>query len=131
MLDVTVKRSEWYRGKGSDRSRLLIADGPSAGQMCCLGFAALASGLTEKQITNVPMPMNLVRNGTVDISDLHSALQACVDGSDDDEGEEWQDSAVGNDLAEFNDDPEIDDPTREERLISAGAEIGINFTFVD
>lgn len=38
---TVVKRSQWYRGNGSDESRLLRNDR----WMCCLGFDAIAAGV--------------------------------------------------------------------------------------
>jgi hypothetical protein len=43
---LTIQRSKWYRGQGSDESYLLNC----AGQMCCLGFDALARGLSAEDI---------------------------------------------------------------------------------
>lgn len=45
-----VDRTRWFRGQGSDRSRLLLDDG----QMCCVGFLAIACGATVDQISNEP-----------------------------------------------------------------------------
>lgn len=42
MLQVTVKRSEWYRGRGSNESRLLSSQG-----RCCLGFATRDAGVKD------------------------------------------------------------------------------------
>lgn len=42
----------WYRGNGSEGSRLLRPDG----QMCCLGFEALSRGCTEEEIYEESFP---------------------------------------------------------------------------
>ena len=54
-IKFTVKRSNWFRGEGSERSRLLRGDG----KMCCLGFLALSCGFTEEEILQKPTPMQI------------------------------------------------------------------------
>jgi hypothetical protein len=56
---LTIYRQLWYRGHGSDESRLLVTealDPNHAGQMCCLGFDALNCGLSPEEIAEREMP---------------------------------------------------------------------------
>lgn len=48
MATFTVKRSEWYRGKGSERSRLLRKDGLK----CCIGFVGQQCGIDNSKLSN-------------------------------------------------------------------------------
>jgi hypothetical protein len=50
---LTIDRSKWYRGMGGDYSALLRS---STGQMCCLGFDALARGLSASDIEDCADP---------------------------------------------------------------------------
>jgi len=52
-MDLIIDRSKWLRGEGSQRSKLLREED---GKMCCLGFYALACGLTPEQIKGVSSP---------------------------------------------------------------------------
>lgn len=47
MKVLTIDRNMWLRGEGGERSKLLR---PSDGKMCCLGFDALARGLSKDDI---------------------------------------------------------------------------------
>src|SRR5882724_8027325 len=57
-LKLTVKRYQWFRGQPSRQSKLLRHDG----KMCCLGFAALASGYNPSDIREVTTPQSLATN---------------------------------------------------------------------
>lgn len=49
MATFTVKRSEWYRGKGAEESKLLREDG----KRCCIGFVGQQCGLTDERLLYV------------------------------------------------------------------------------
>lgn len=49
---LVINRPQWLRGQGSYQSRLLDWDG----RMCCLGFDALACGLTNDDIRGISSP---------------------------------------------------------------------------
>jgi hypothetical protein len=53
---LTIERRKWYRGKGSDESVLLN----SRGEMCCLGFDAIANGLSQDCILGMETPAAVV-----------------------------------------------------------------------
>jgi hypothetical protein len=46
MATYTVKRSQWYRGNGSDQSKLLREDG----QRCCIGFVGQQCGIKDADL---------------------------------------------------------------------------------
>ena len=52
MLNVEINRKTWGRGSRTD-SFLLNSD---TKMKCCLGFAMLAAGATECEISNVTIP---------------------------------------------------------------------------
>lgn len=58
--EFTVKRSNWYRGLGSENSRLLNSEG----KMCCLGFYSLACGFKKQEIDDIESPLNILENYT-------------------------------------------------------------------
>ena len=50
MATFVVDRKTWYRGKGSEGSRLL----DSSGQRCCLGFVAEQCGIGDEDLLGSP-----------------------------------------------------------------------------
>lgn len=140
--DVTVvKRSEWYRGQGVDRSYLLRNDGTR----CCVGFHCQRLGISDDYIRNV----ECVRRLGLKISPfrLPGSLQGPWT-------EDWIDSdKIRNFLSNYksseeflavaspreivaslygiNDDPDIDDVTREQLLNKHANKLGFQFKFVD
>lgn len=102
---VIVKRSKWYRGKGSEDSYLLLR----GGKMCCIGFLARAFGCTRKDI--------LLKNVIEYVPSQESwslthdrTLSKCYD---------------------INDDDTITEAKRERELKALGKKMGVQFTFVD
>lgn len=53
---LTIERSKWLRGEGTRDSSLYR---PEDGKMCCLGFDALAHGLTLDDIAHCKMPLHV------------------------------------------------------------------------
>lgn len=148
MLEVTVRRSEWLRGKDSvshDATETQPAYGGSFlyreddGKKCCLGFACLAAGLSIQQIKGVPTPGSVARklqdkfpkelSGLVEYNDGTRHLYSLIDSgictalmSDNDRM--WH-SAFGDADSEYT------DAEREAYLTKMGLEVGIKFTFID
>jgi len=58
MKKLIIDRSRWLRGSEGS-SALLVRVMDEDPQMCCLGFHALACGLSEKEIENQPYPSSL------------------------------------------------------------------------
>jgi hypothetical protein len=52
-MKLTIQRSKWLHGEGSDQSFLLRE---SDGKMCCMGFYLRAVGLTDDQIRDKTTP---------------------------------------------------------------------------
>ena len=86
---VTIKRPLWYRGLNGQNSKLRRA---CDGKMCCLGFVALYFGFSEEDITGHCYPITVP--GLLDDAEVWASVMAAI-----------------------NDDPLIDNATREARLI--------------
>ena len=117
MLDVTVERSKWGRGSGSEGSYLLH---PINGMMCCVGFACLAAGLSLEEITGTDTVTNLLTTGRV--NGIPEPLRKLVAGR--------TNSNIATALYQTN-DAWSSEATREANLTTLGLEAGIKFTFVD
>jgi hypothetical protein len=70
-MKFTIERDKWLHGEGSDVSCLLRKED---GKMCCLGFYALAAGLTEDMILEEgKLPVSeKIHEGFFDMSDPSS-----------------------------------------------------------
>ena len=108
-MKVTVKRSNWYRGKGSASSMLLRS---GDGKMCCLGFAALACGYDPKDI--------IATSGPLSMSDFSKWPTNPAPASND---------ANYGTLMRTNDFEHMTDEEREARLIEEGKAVGLEFEF--
>lgn len=111
-----VKRSLWCRGKGSDYSRLLCENG----KMCCLGFFAKACGKTDAEIFNKPA-----------LSDAGMCIEEALLIKHD---SEWIDAARGEHsvfLYGVNDNRNISEKARENRITELFALAGVDVTFKD
>lgn len=131
----TVRRSLWYRGRGSDKSALLIEDYPElAGQMCCLGHRCLAQGFKPYQIKGLLVPSNIMYSfynrdwlfdapSQADVAYYSSAIglesSKCM-------RESWEILIVN-----VNDSDAISDSLRESLLTRIFASHGETLTFVD
>ena len=103
MLNVTVDRKTWARGRDS---RLREHDG----KMCCLGFAMLAAGATKIEIQNKKVPSHCLVSQEV--------KEKCY--------------TLHNNVQEFlslNDNPDITDNYRERKIREHGKYRGIKFSF--
>lgn len=122
-LQFVVDRSKWYRGRGSDYSRLVLADG----RKCCVGFfGEQCLGLTENRMREQPA-----------LSDLYSVV--VIDGVRFDKGispdrdvlREWQEKIRREYIYSLNDNQLISDEGRERKLIEQFARIGVDVRFVN
>lgn len=120
ITEFTVKRSEWYRGRGDSNSELLIdTPGLSRGKKCCLGFYALNSGLTESDIAGKARPDNVKK------WDDSSFLISMV-------GSERRGySEACSTIMAVNDDSHMTDESREKELKKLFAEQNITINFED
>ena len=105
MLNVVVERSKWLRG---ELMSFLLRT--SDGKMCCMGFAALACGSSKSEIANVCV----INHGDL----VDKRFIDC-------------DRSFFNNLYFSNDEPNLLDSEREQRLKKTGLKAGIDFTFVD
>ena len=119
VTEFKVERSKWLRG--DDVESLLYRD--SDGLFCCLGMLGLACGATPEDMngygcpescTNIEWPRSIV---TTEVDD----------GFDDEMG----DTDLTAKIITVNDNPELDDASREAQLTELFAQGGIKVTFVD
>lgn len=108
MTRVEISRAKWLRGTGD--GRLLNSEG----KMCCLGFACLAFGATEKEIGLYRMP----RHVSAQIPDWMRQRYA---------GQTPCDVELA---ANINDSEQIDDAERERHITEIFARNGLEAVFV-
>ena len=120
MLDVIVDRTKWYRGQGYDESKLLRSEG----QMCCVGFACLAAGLTPSQIENWATVQVAHTIKAPRLAKMVCLLVPSGKPSDVATGDAAQ-------LYTTNDKPGIDNATRERDIRDYGLKVGLAFSFVN
>lgn len=112
-LKFTVWRDHWLRGESGS----LLRDG----QRCCLGFLGQAVGYSDRELRYAASPED-----TVVKSKWPDPLRVV-----DDEYRRSANSEACNCIIDDNDDPNIDDATREARLTEQFAAIGIDVEFRD
>ena len=117
-MKVTVDRTKWLRGHGSEVSRLCTIDG----KMCCLGFWALAKGFTKEQITNRSTPEELAEEHTL------AQVEELVEGG---KYRLFVNKSVTEMLMRTNDEIQLSEETREAILIKDGPNAGIEFEFIN
>lgn len=125
MLKVTVKKSEWLRGKGANASRLVALDDKDNVQRCCLGFVGLACGLTDQDMHGYTSPAKFLNEESP--RDTQGAFATLTFPNTD----TYENTALCRGLMYYNDDMDIDDAHRITLLRQFGAEAGIEFDFVD
>lgn len=112
-MKLTIRRSDWLRGKGALGSALLT----DTGKMCCLGFLALELGAKPEEILSVPTPAGCAHinwpEGFIEkFSDIIHNI-GCQS------------------LMEINDDCSLTDKDRENTLKDSFTRFGIEVEFVD
>ena len=118
MQKFTVRREDWYRGKGDRESRLMR---PEDHKMCCLGFYALANGYKPGEIENRCFPSDLTMGENEPLPDTMDWL---LDMYPDTEQE--YELLIGN----INDDPDSSEQERERDLTRMFAKHGVQVEFV-
>ncbi len=114
-----VKRSEWYRGWVSESALLVVPDKRAEDEpdkkRCCLGFFANACGISDEQILDRQEPAGVPKV----VSDFAN--------------QDWNnlDSTLSGDMMSVNDDENLSDKDREERLIVLFGRAGHEIVFVD
>jgi len=104
MIKVQVNRKKWFRGQ-QEGSRLLLMNG----KMCCIGFLARELRFKPKNIRNVTTLCSVSSDRAYNFVDAHedALSQAYV----------------------VNDQPDIDNVTREKELKKVGERMGVQFIF--
>ena len=105
-MRVVVKKRRWLRGEGNDASYLFR---PKDRKMCCIGFLAKRLGCSTKEIYGKTA------------LDLLSSVPAMTF--------EAQYSGALHDAYEINDDEDINDQERTQRLREIGKAMGVKFVF--
>ncbi len=123
MIKVTVHESNWYRGRGGDESRLLLAgsynNDSHEGKMCCIGFLARACGVEDQEMLDVP--------ATDGLDNVPEGMGWMVEyGS---EGE-CMSSDEANRIYAMNDRDDISDVERKSELKRLLAAHGVDMEFV-
>lgn len=116
MRKLTIDRSRWLRGEGSDISFLRRE---RDGKMCCLGFLALQCGMTVAKITGVANPSDVLDERwplTIIGQDDHCIVE---------------NTNLTNNMIEMNDAEWLAEEEREESLKKLFAVVGIELEFVD
>lgn len=117
---ITVCIPDWYRGKGCDGSALLTEE---ERQRCCLGFFGQRVGAKDFQLLKIETPAGLARDtgivmpGMTEESSIPFSPFKCT--------QECMEMMVNND------DEEITDETRIQRLKDAAKKMGHTFLFVE
>ena len=112
-MKVTIDRSKWRRGDtGSGDTQLLNKEG----YMCCLGFCALAAGLTEEQIINRATPRQVPVRGEWEL--FWQALNGLS-----------VSTKLTREAVYLNDTHSMTDEKREKELIKLLGEAGVEVSF--
>jgi hypothetical protein len=140
MFEVTISRAQWGRGRAHGSALKRANDG----KMCCLGFIAKLAGFTDEEITACPYPSKLFAYEYTPSSDAEGGVSELARVPGPAHGKpvpEIFEALLQNhgptntwlaaQLAVVNDDPNISDTEREQRLTHFAAEGGYKFIFVD
>lgn len=112
MATFTVKRSEWYRGKGDEESKLLREDG----KRCCIGFVGQQCGFADERLLGI------------------STVARARDNGDSSVWPAWMLKELGGEIQEaytVNDRESITDGEREAQLKEIFKRNGDEIVFVD
>lgn len=126
-MKVIVDRQRWLRGLGNnfpeDYTGVQKAGLRVDGKMCCLGFLCTTLGIPEDELENKGMP-----------ADLGIEILPFVTQDTDEEGfpiERYENVYPLEDLAEINDDYQLRDQDRENKLKELAKEINVEFEFIN
>jgi hypothetical protein len=121
---LTIERSKWRRGGDSDELvskyglTYLLND---EGFMCCLGFDAVACGFSAADITYKPDPAEFSEFDLGKFLEYAASRVVSTRQHDDEDDHDYTVTCLteaANNAVMHNDDPKIDEQTRE-RLIRA------------
>lgn len=123
-MKFTVDRKTWYRGYGSDNSKLLLENG----MMCCLGHISLQCGLTERQILHRTTPYRAITNDGFlgqKVFNVPVGFDWLLNDSHDSTSE------IAGEMMNVNDSIELSEEIREKRLIELAAKAGHELEFIN
>lgn len=125
----TIDRRKWARGN-HPKIQLLGGDG----KMCCLGFYALACGLSAEFIKGVGEYRDIDDEALATGRLPEELVRSEVEGDEDsEEGVEtyWTQTKTHDALMETNDSDSMDEGERESKIADLFASIGVTVEFVD
>lgn len=128
MEKLVIIKENWLRGESD--STLRIPDNKEyAGMMCCLGFYALNCGYTEEEISDQLSPGSIAdkRNDSGEC-DIRGGISKLVFSTG--EPDEMHNNKVCMSLMKYNDDENISDTVRIEKLTALFKEIDVEVEFV-
>ncbi len=105
MTKIIIDRKQWYRGLGGICSRLLNGEN----RMCCLGFTCEQLGTPKGILFGVAYPEDLDKDNPLKDKNIDSISS----------------------MISTNDDKDIDDIEREEKLKELAKEIDLEFEFIN
>ena len=114
-----VKEDSWLRGKGSWNSRLYDL---RSGEKCCLGFLANACGLSNAAIVDIKSPGAQKLKNNFD-----KFPKELIDSSENISG--TYDAFITIQIMEINDNEDISDEERKEKLKNLFTSINIDIKF--
>lgn len=124
---VVVDRRNWLRGEGPKTSFLRRG---CDGKMCCLGFAALALGISEAEITNISTFSEISPFNRERLKDFFFDKENIFEYEPELSDDIVSLMKVNDDKIEF--EPEIDEEKdREDYIKFRGKLIGLDFEFVN
>ena len=122
MLNVTVDRGSWLSGHlGRDLESTLL---DKQGNMCCLGFACIAAGISKNVLLKQATPAALCINTSTKMPETLSRLLQYSAGLP-----LPSNSNITWELMDYNDHVDLDTDARENGIKVVGREAGIQFKF--
>lgn len=123
-MKLTITREQWLRGNGVESALRR----PEDGKMCCLGFFALACGMSVDEIQNFGDPSDTVGETLLKWPQW---LVRELPPEDDELYASWHNTDECGNLIEANDSKEIEEPDRERKIAALFADHGVEVEFVD
>lgn len=122
-MKVVITRSNWLRGKGSRDSFLFRY---SDGKMCCLGFLGIACGISKRDLLGRTTPEDVKvdpliwPSGTLEPVLLKLSFRSG-----------FTNGPIIREIVRHNDDPDVNEHTREEYLRNDFKGLGVEIEFED
>jgi hypothetical protein len=132
---LTIQRSKWRRG--GQKEKLCEAFGYTRllndqGNMCCLGFDALANGFTPEEILNKTDPESFTFDERILIPAEYKSTHLKRLGDETSVFCQFKNTKTVNEAIRINDEPELTDDEREEALHLVFRQLGYDgVVFVD